>query len=80
MAAGQFRLCRAVSRSELRLRSEVMGHAPTSVLTRHYAQISHEMLRDSILPAIEKRWHKSGILTDPSSQIQSKHGLASEPQ
>jgi hypothetical protein len=57
-----------------------MGHAPTSVLTRHYAQISDEMLRAAILPAITKWWHKSGILTDPSSQIQSNHGLASDPQ
>jgi site-specific recombinase XerD len=53
-----------------------MGHAPTSVLTRHYAQISDEMLRAAILPAITKWWHKSGILTDPSSQIQSNHGFA----
>jgi hypothetical protein len=57
-----------------------MGHAPTSILTRHYAQISDEMLCAAILPAIEKWWHKSDILADPSSQIQSNHGLASEPQ
>ena len=30
------------------------GHAPTSVLTRHYAQISDEMLRAAILPAVTK--------------------------
>jgi len=37
-----------------------MGCAPTSVLTRHYAQITDEMLREMILPAITKLWHKSG--------------------
>jgi len=37
-----------------------MGHAPNSVLTRHYAQITDEMLRESVLPAIAKWWHKSG--------------------
>jgi len=57
-----------------------MAHAPTSVLTRHYAQISDEMLRAAILPAIEKWWHKSGTPADPSPHIQSNHGLASEPQ
>jgi len=57
-----------------------MGHAPTSVLTGHYAQISDEMLRAAILLAIEKWWHKSDILADPSSQIQSNHGLASDPR
>jgi hypothetical protein len=57
-----------------------MGRGPTSVPTRYYAQISDEMQRAAILPAITKWWHESGILTDSSSQIQSNHGLASDPQ
>ncbi|KPL11029.1 hypothetical protein AMJ85_04835 [candidate division BRC1 bacterium SM23_51] len=48
-----------------------MGHAPTSALTRHYAPITDDMLRESILPAITKWWHKSNTPANLPLQVQS---------